>query len=83
MRLFSALMASITKDAIYKKVERLGSEVVDEVKKNVSSTTSLELPEEMPSIGAKQSSYSTHRGIRTSIVAWLKDNRTEDSEMEL
>ena len=39
-----------TKDAIYKKIERLGLEVVDEEKKNVSSTTTLELPKELPSI---------------------------------
>ena len=39
-----------TKDAIYKKIEQLGLEVVDEEKKNVSTTTSLELPEELPSI---------------------------------
>ena len=36
-----------TKDAIYKKIEWLGLEVVDEEKKNVSTTTSLELPEEL------------------------------------
>ena len=36
-----------TKDAIYKKMERLGLEVVDEEKKNLSTTTSLELPEEL------------------------------------
>ena len=29
-----------TKDAIYKKIERLGLEVVDEEKKNISTTTS-------------------------------------------
>jgi hypothetical protein len=39
-----------TKDAIYKKMERLGLEVVDEEKKNISTTTSLELPEELPSV---------------------------------
>jgi hypothetical protein len=39
-----------TKDAIYKKIEWLGLEVVDEEKKNVSTTTSLELPEELPII---------------------------------
>ncbi len=39
-----------TKDAIYKKIEQLGLEVVDEEKKNVLSTTSLELPKELPSI---------------------------------
>jgi hypothetical protein len=39
-----------TKDAIYKKIERLGLEVVDEEKKNVSTTTSLELPAELPSV---------------------------------
>jgi hypothetical protein len=40
-----------TKDAIYKKIERLGLEVVDEEKKNLSTTTSkLELPEELPSV---------------------------------
>ena len=39
-----------TKDAIYKKIEQLGLEVVDEEKKNVSSTTSLELPDDLPSI---------------------------------
>jgi hypothetical protein len=39
------------KDAIYKKVERLGLEVVDEEVHNLSTTTSnIELPEEMPSI---------------------------------
>ena len=41
-----------TKDAIYKKMERLGLEVVDEEKKNISTTTSLELelPAELPSV---------------------------------
>jgi hypothetical protein len=39
-----------TKDAIYKKIERLGLEVVDEEKKNLSTTTSLELPAELPSV---------------------------------
>jgi hypothetical protein len=39
-----------TKDAIYKKMDRLGLEVVDEEKKNISTTTSLELPEELPSV---------------------------------
>jgi hypothetical protein len=39
-----------TKDAIYKKIERLGLEVVDEMKKNISTTTSLELPAELPSV---------------------------------
>ena len=41
-----------TKDAIYKKIERLGLEVVDEEKKNTSTTTSLELelPAELPSV---------------------------------
>jgi hypothetical protein len=41
-----------TKDAIYKKMERLGLEVVDEEKKNNSTTTSLELelPAELPSV---------------------------------
>jgi hypothetical protein len=39
-----------TKDAIYKKIERLGLEVVDEEKKNISTTTSLELPAELPSV---------------------------------
>ncbi len=39
-----------TKGAIYKKTERLGLEVVDEEKQNVLSTTSLELPKELPSI---------------------------------
>ena len=39
-----------TKDAIYKKIERLGLEVVDEEKKNISTTTSLELPQELPSV---------------------------------
>jgi hypothetical protein len=39
-----------TKDAIYKKIERLGLEVVDEEKHNLSTTTSLELPEELPSV---------------------------------
>ncbi len=29
-------------DAVYKKIEQLGLEVVDEEKKNVSTTTSLE-----------------------------------------
>ena len=39
-----------TKDAIYKKIERLGLEVVDEEKKNISTTTSLEMPAELPSV---------------------------------
>ena len=39
-----------TKDAIYKKIERLGLEVVDEEKKNLSTTTSLQLPAELPSV---------------------------------
>ena len=40
-----------TKDAIYKKIERLGLEVVDEEKKTASTTTSkIELPEELPSV---------------------------------
>ncbi len=40
-----------TKDAIYKKIERLGLEVVDEEVHNQSTTTSkLELPEELPSV---------------------------------
>ena len=39
-----------TKDAIYKKIERLDLEVVDEEKKNISTTTSLELPAELPSV---------------------------------
>ena len=30
--------------------ERLGLEVVDEEKKNISTTTSLELPQELPSV---------------------------------
>ncbi|HEX7482222.1 MAG TPA: hypothetical protein VF350_01980 [Candidatus Bathyarchaeia archaeon] len=38
-----------TKDAIYKKIERLGLEVVDEEKKNLSATTSLEMLVELPS----------------------------------
>lgn len=39
-----------TKDTIYKKIERLGLEVVDEEKKNISTTTSkLELPTDVPS----------------------------------
>ena len=32
-----------TKDAIYKKIERLGLEVVDEEKHNLSTTTCLEI----------------------------------------
>jgi hypothetical protein len=39
-----------TKDAIYKKIERLGLEVVDEEKKNLSTTTSLKLLAELPSV---------------------------------
>jgi hypothetical protein len=40
-----------TKDAIYKKIERLGLEVVDEERHNLSTTTSnLELPDELPSV---------------------------------
>ncbi len=39
-----------TKDAIFKKIERLGLEVVDEEKQNLSTTTSLELPEELPNV---------------------------------
>ena len=39
-----------TKHASYKKIERLGLEVVDEEKKNLSTTTSLEMPAELPSI---------------------------------
>jgi len=38
-----------TKDAIYKKIERLGL-VVDEEKKNLSTTTSLKLLAELPSV---------------------------------
>jgi hypothetical protein len=40
-----------TKDAIYKKIVRLGLEVVDEEKHNLSTTTSkLELPKELPNV---------------------------------
>ena len=44
-------MGNILRMAIYRKIERLGLEVVDEEKHNLSTTTSnLELPEELPSV---------------------------------
>jgi hypothetical protein len=40
-----------SKDAnIYKKIERLGLEVVDEEMHNLSTTTSLKMSEELPSV---------------------------------
>jgi hypothetical protein len=38
-----------TKDAIYKKIERLGLEVVEQ-KKITSTTTAIELPQDLPSV---------------------------------
>ncbi len=44
-------MGNILRMAIYRKIERLGLEVVDEEKLNLSTTTSnLELPEELASV---------------------------------
>ncbi len=39
-----------TCDCIRKKIARLGLEVVDEEKKNASTTTSLVMPAELPSV---------------------------------
>ena len=41
-----------TRDCIRKKIARLGLEVVDEEKKNASTTTSLVMPKELPSVEA-------------------------------
>ena len=40
-------MLQYTEETIYKKIERLGLEVVDEEMHNLSTTTSLELPKEL------------------------------------
>jgi hypothetical protein len=45
-----SFVGQYTKDAVYKKIERLGLEVVDEEVHYLSTTTSLELPEELPSV---------------------------------
>jgi hypothetical protein len=62
-----------TKDAIYKKIERLGLEIVDEEKKNVSTTTSLELPEEPPSVEETLIKLSADFGCAGKV--WSGKNR--------
>ena len=63
-----------TKDAIYKKIERLGLEVVDEEKKNISTTTSLELPAELPSVEETLLKLS-------AVLAALEKPRLEKSDI--
>ena len=57
-----------TCDCIRKKIARLGLEVVDEEKKNASTTTSLVMPAELPSVEEALKLFAAISGLIGTVL---------------